>query len=244
MKSLRSSRKGAPIKPTPIPDPGGIAQLQLLRLVSPALPVGAFHYSQGLESAVEMGWVHDAASAGDWIGGIAAHSLATLDLPMLVALHRCWVEGDVAGVDELTARLHAARESAELRAEDVAVGKALARLLCASGIEKARPWSSAPQVTYATSFSLAAEQHGIGARDCALGFAWSWCENQVLAAVKLVPLGQTAGQLLLEKLIGQIPCWVEQAFGLASKGEVHASSFLQLIASCRHETQYSRLFRS
>lgn len=219
------------------------ALLRLLQLVSPALPIGAYHYSQGLEQAVEAGWVRDEAMAADWIGGIAAQSLATLDLPILLRLHRAWSSGDAGLARAWSQRLIAARETMELRAEDRHLGSALARVLVDLGIEDAGAWLANEDATHAALFTLAASRWEIAAEDAAAGHAWAWCENQVLAAIKLVPLGQRAGQRLLDRLIGEIPAWVAAALAITDE-DIGIATPMQGIASARHEQQYSRLFRS
>src|SRR5450432_2725437 len=116
-----------------------VAFLRLLQFASPTLPIGAFAYSQGLEQAVELGWVHDEASAATWIRGVVTEVLPRLDLPVLAALHQSWALGDLARVRALSQFLHACRESAELGAEDRQLGAALARVLDGLGIVHAAP---------------------------------------------------------------------------------------------------------
>jgi urease accessory protein len=219
-----------------------VALLRLLHLVSPALPVGAYAYSQGLEFAVHAGWVRDEASTLDWLRGLAARGQGTLDLPVLQRLHVAWALDDAAGVARWTAWLLAAREAAELRAEDMHLGRALARILAGLDIEQARPWSSG-RATFATLFALAAVRWSIGAGDAMSGYLWSWSENQVLAAVKLVPLGQSAGQRILHRLAEDIPGIVAGAAALADD-DIATGAVAQAMAGAAHETQYTRLFRS
>ncbi|MGA7802097.1 MAG: urease accessory UreF family protein [Gammaproteobacteria bacterium] len=223
--------------------PEGAALLRLLQLASPTLPVGAYAYSQGLESAVDAAWVADEAAAREWILGLLDHNLADLDIPLLVRLYTAWQEKEEAAVARWTRFLWASRESAELRAEDRALGVALARLLADLGVDAARPWAAADATTYATLFALAAVSWNIALADAAAGYLWSWCENQVAAAIKLVPLGQTAGQRILCRCAERIPAVVEHGLGLADADIGSAVPGLA-IASARHETQYSRLFRS
>lgn len=222
---------------------GGTALLRLLNLTSPALPIGGFHFSQGLEDAVEHGLVHDAASSGEWIAGLAEHAIGTLDLPLLLRLHAAWTDRSPARARRLSARLIAARETAELRAEDRHLGAALARVLVEHGINEAKAWIDQPEASHAALFALAAVRWDIGATDAATGYLWSWCENQVLAAIKLVPLGQNAGQRLIGRLIQRIPEIVDSAAAI-DDDDIGIASPMQGIASARHETQYSRLFRS
>jgi urease accessory protein len=216
--------------------------LRLFLLVSPALPVGAFGYSQGLEYAVEAGWVHDEATSFDWLQGMSRHAVGTLDLPILLRLHRAWRDGDGAALGFWNASLIAARETAELRAEELHLGGALARVLASLEIPRdAQAELGAP--AFATMFSLAAVRWSIPARDTLSGYLWAWTENQVLAAMKLVPLGQSAGQRLLHRLIESMPTIADEAASLTDES-IGVSTISQTLASALHESQYSRLFRS
>ncbi len=218
------------------------AVLRLCHLVSPALPIGAYAYSAGFEHAVQAGWVRDEASALDWLRGLSSHSIATLDLPVLLRLHRAWRAGDADAVQRWNAQLHASRETAELRAEDVHLGRSLAKVLAELGITEALLWQQA-DTTMAAMFALAAVRWEIGEAEMAGGYLWAWSENQVLAAVKLVPLGQSAGQRLLHALLADMPGLVERAASVAD-ADICSSTLSQVIGSAVHETQYSRLFRS
>ena len=232
--------------------PGANAQgpmqlIRLLHLASPALPIGAFHFSQGLEFAVETGWVNDEASALEWIGGIAAASLGTLDLPVLLRLHAAWKQHDVSGVLQWNSFLVACRETEELRAEDRHLGAAMLRVLSemelTTDLFSANASKSVIGVSHATAFAFACARWDIDPHAAMQTFAWAWIENQVLAAVKLVPLGQSAAQRMLHRLTARIPPLVEQAHKLTDS-DVGISTALNAVASGRHEIQYSRLFRS
>lgn len=220
-----------------------LALVRLLQLASPALPVGMYSYSQGMERAVEDGWIKDEAGAGEWIAGLLEYGQARLDVPVLIRLHAAWRFGDGAAVERWSRTLQAFRETSELRAEDRRTGQALARLLESLGVGPAGGWVRHPAATFATGFSLAAAEWGIPAHPMAAGYLWSWLENQVLCAVKLVPLGQVAGQRLLRDLSTGIPDLMSRAFELADE-DIGAGAFGLALASSRHETQYSRLFRS
>ncbi|HTQ37219.1 MAG TPA: urease accessory protein UreF [Steroidobacteraceae bacterium] len=217
--------------------------LRLLQLASPALPVGAFNFSQGLEYAVEQEWVRDAASAGEWILGIGAHGIARVDLPLLLRLHAAWSAGDAARALQLSRELVATRETREARAEERHMGQALAKILVEFGIDAARDWQREPSASHAALFALAASHAGAPARDTALAYLWTWAENQVLAAVKLIPLGQTDGQRMLEKIRQRIPRLVALAEALGDE-EIGSAAPLAIMAGAWHETQYTRLFRS
>ena len=219
-----------------------LALLRLFHLVSPALPVGAYAYSQGLEYAVQAGWVTDEASTFEWLQGLARFGLGTLDLPILRRLHAAFRGDDEGAVRDWNARLMASRESAELRAEERHLGAALARVLVELDLPEAAAWQ-ARDPAFATLFSLAAVRWQIEVGPTLGGYVWAWSENQVLAAVKLVPLGQSAGQRLLHRLTDLLPQVLDQALTLADEA-IGTSAVSQVLASALHESQYSRLFRS
>jgi urease accessory protein len=221
--------------------------IRLLHLASPALPIGAFHFSQGLEYAVEAGWVTDEPSALEWIGGICDASLATLDLPVLLRLQAAWKQEDHGGVLRWNAFLIACRETEELRAEDRHLGAALLRVLVelelSTGLFSANAAKSVVGVSHATAFAFASARWSIDPAACLQTYAWAWIENQVLAAVKLVPLGQSAAQRMLHALGVRIPPLVERIQKLTDS-DIGVGTALNAVASGRHESQYSRLFRS
>lgn len=221
----------------------GQSLLHLIRLASPALPVGAYAYSQGLESAVDKGMIKNEADVAEWIEGLLDHTMLYVDVPLFARLYTAWQNKDSESVCNLSSVLQAHRESAELLAEDKQLGIALARLLSELGICEATPWMAASYTTYAALFSLASVRWNILLNEAISGYLWSWCESQVAAAIKLVPLGQTAGQRILCGLINKIPKVVES--GLAVEDHDIGFSAPGLgIFSALHETQYSRLFRS
>jgi len=221
--------------------------LRLLHLASPALPIGAFHFSQGLEYAVECGWVKDEATALDWIDGLASASLGTLDLPVLGRLHAAWRQDATQDVLRWNAFLIASRETEELRAEDRHLGSALLRVLIelelSTEIFPLNAANTPPGVSHASAFAFACARWNVEPEACSMTYAWAWVENQVLAAVKLVPLGQSAAQRMLHALCARIPLLVERALKLADS-DIGISAALSAVASGRHETQYSRLFKS
>jgi urease accessory protein len=216
--------------------------LHLFHLVSPALPIGAYAYSQGLEQAVDAGWVTDERTALEWLQGLSRHGLGTLDLPLLKRLFEAWSANDRAAVRRWNDELIASRETLELREEERHLGQALARVLLTLGLEEASEWTGR-EAALATLFSLAAVRWGIRAPDLLGGYLWAWSENQVLAAVKLVPLGQSAGQRLLQGLIAAMPDITRRALSLAD-AEIGVGTPSHVLASMLHESLYSRLFRS
>jgi urease accessory protein len=207
---------------------------RLLQLASPLLPVGAYSYSQGLEAAVEAGSVSDAASAERWIGDVLEHAVARMEAPLLY----CMVE-DPASLERYNALLVASRETAELRAETLQMGYSLARLLAELGEGEV----AVAEPAFATAFAYAARRWRIAPADALTAYLWSWLENQVMAAIKAVPLGQTDGQRILLRLAQRIEPIVREAATLAPEDFVNFAPGFAL-ASARHEVQYSRLFRS
>jgi urease accessory protein len=220
-----------------------LALLRLLQLVSPGLPIGMYSYSQGLERAVDDGWISNAAEAEEWIGGLMERGLTRIDMPILARLYAAWSDGDEVKTMYWSQILTAYRETAELRAEDRQIGQALARLLAAMDMQEMQAWQRKPETTLATIFGFAAVTWSVDKHQAMQGYLWSWLENQVLCAVKLVPLGQVAGQRLLMSLANKIPNLIDKALQL-SEADIGGSAFGLALASSRHEMQYSRLFRS
>lgn len=187
--------------------------------------------------------MRDEATAGDWILGLLAQHWRRLDIPLFARLYHAWQAQDFAALHRWNVLLYASREAAELQQEDRQLGLALARLLSDLGLEEATAWRSAQRVCFATLFSLAALRWQIPLSAAATGYAWTWLENQITAATRLLPLGQTASQRLL---IAAGPILTETvAMGLNVTDEAIGASAPGLaLAGMLHETQYSRLFRS
>lgn len=215
--------------------------LHLLHLASPALPIGSFHFSQGLEYAVAQGWVRDETSAADWIEGLAECALGRLDLPVLSRVFQACDAQDLAAIRRWNAFLLAARETSELRAEDLHMGASLAKVLTEHGVDVGRFEIRDP--TYATVFAIACSGWRVPGADALTTYAWAWAENQVLGAIKLVPLGQSAGQRILRRLTGVLPSIVGASANIEDD-EIGIGALMHAVASARHETQYTRLFRS
>lgn len=223
-----------------------LALIRLLHLSSPALPVGAFSYSQGLEWAVESGQVGNEAAALAWIGDTLRLAQTRCECPAMIALLRAWRIDDMASVRHHNMEFIATRETAELRAETLQMGYSLSRLLrdlpeIPDTIREAL--GSLSQTAYPAAWAAAAAHWEIPDAEAAQGYLWAWLENQVMAAVKLVPLGQTAGQRLLAALSPALPALAGEVLTRADGPWDNFTPGMS-IASCRHETQYTRLFRS
>ncbi|KXF83331.1 urease accessory protein UreF [Enterovibrio coralii] len=220
------------------------ADYRLFQLISPSLPVGAFSYSQGLEWAIEEGWVDDESSFKNWLESIALDSLANLELPILRRLYDGFDSDDTPAIQRWSEWLYASRETMELRQEEQQRGKTMAKLLCQLEMldEKA---AAHPMVAHnpLSGFAYAGVQWGISIDDLCSGYAWSWLENTVMAGVKLIPLGQTSGQRMLISLSETLDEAVEQSRCI-QEDDIGNFAPAQAIASSCHENQYSRLFRS
>lgn len=224
--------------------PHTLALMRLLQLASPTLPVGAYSYSQGLEWAVAEGTVRNAETATRWIEDVLRYSLATFELQCLDAMLTAARAGDGIALRRLNDRFLAGRESAELRAESVQMGRSLLRLM--HELEEARPTAELlhgmAEPSYPCAWACAAVAFGLESGPCRHAYVWAWLENQVLAAIKLVPLGQSAGQRMLLELSGK----ADVLCGEEALPETEWTNFAPAfgLASTAHETQYTRLFRS
>lgn len=219
------------------------ALLGALRLGSAALPIGAFAYSQGLERAVTLGQVKDSESAERWIAGILRHSVLTLDVPLLRALYEAWRSDDEAEVARLSDLLFAMRASLELRDEERQLGRALLRLLSRLGVDRAARFGEREHPTLAAAFALSAVSWNIPSDAAALAYCFAWAEAQVGAATRLIPLGQSAAQAVLSRLLELAAAGVASALA-REEASVSASAPGQALLSAAHETEYTRLFRS
>ncbi len=224
-----------------------LALVRLLQLTSPALPVGAYTYSQGLEWAVESGRIRNEEDAGNWVADLLTHSIGRYEAPMLVHLMHYWSRSEIVPVQRLNADFLASRESAELRAETLQMGFSLKRLLADLRDpaldpmrERIQDW---PEIAFPTVWSGLAATWRVEPLAAVSGYLWSWAENQVMAALKAVPLGQAAGQRVLAEIGLRIPAVAQTAL---NRPETDWSNFAPAFALCsvQHETQYSRLFRS
>lgn len=217
--------------------------LRLLHLVSPSLPTGAFAYSQGLEWAAAAGWIRDAAGLQQWLADLIGHSLAGVDVPLLARMHAACREGHAAELARWCEQLLALRESYELRMEEKNRGRAMLALL--EGLAMAIPNGLKAILAdcQLAGFAMAAVRWHIPLGEAAAGYLWAWLENQAIAGIKIIPLGQTEGHRILAQLDDAIDAAVARGLSLADD-EIGAAGPALAIASCRHETQYTRLYRS
>jgi len=219
------------------------ALLRLMHLISPSLPIGSFTYSQGIEWAVETGWIDSAENLQDWLENLLQTGVTHLDLPILKRLYQAVEKEDVESLQYWIDYLNASRETSELLQEEKNRGRALTDLLIALDIPLAAKWKPILAQNQTAAYAVAAVHWNIPIEDAAYGYVWSWLENLTLSAVKIIPLGQTQGQQLLHQMTPSIPEAVANSL-LITDNNIGASSPALAIASSRHETQYTRLFRS
>lgn len=237
------------------------ARLQLMWLASPALPVGGFSYSEVLEAAVESGRVTNEATAGAWLRDQLHLSLARADLAVVAKALPAWQRHDLGRVTELNDWVAHTRETTELKLQAEQMGRSLVewvrnrgasvapndpRLAQCAGLKPAPTWPVAFALAVAQCLpdnpgSTASHSHIV--KDTLLSFAFGWAENMVQAAIKSVPLGQSAGQRILQSLIDEIPAAIDHACALPDSQRQAFAPMLAILSS-QHETQYSRLFRS
>ncbi|HIP38464.1 MAG TPA: urease accessory protein UreF [Desulfocapsa sulfexigens] len=219
------------------------ALIRLLHLVSPSLPTGAYSYSQGLEWAVEAGWISDETSLEDWLACLARQSLGRVDIPLLTRMYAAVKDNQPDELKKWCLLLLACRETSELREEEKTRGKAMATLLQRLNLPGIDRFNNSLQSSQLAGFAFAAAGWNIPLTDASSGYIWAWLENQVLTGMKIIPLGQSSGQQLLVKLTEPIPQIVKHGLQLGDE-EIGASSPALALAGSHHETQYTRLYRS
>jgi urease accessory protein len=226
-------------------DAPGASFLQLMWLASPALPVGGFSYSECLESAIDKALVATENEACAWLLDQLDMSLARSDLPLVARAIPAWRANDSQRIKELNTWVLQTRESSELRAQSEQMGRSMLDWLrnhTTASSEQIGLLASL-QPTYPMAFALAASATSAQVRKCLLAFAFGWAENMVQAAIKSVPLGQSAGQRILSALTAAIPMAVDHALATDDNARQAFSPMLAIL-SAQHEIQYSRLFRS
>ena len=217
--------------------------VRLLQLASPALPVGAYSYSQGLESAVEVKIVCNAVTAADWIGDVLETSIASMEAPLFLRLAHAWANDEPEAVAQWNAEFIASRETAELRAETLQMGYSLRNLLRDLEVGDCARLEALDEIAFPTAFTFAVAAWRIDVCEALAAYLFAWIENQVLAALKSVPLGQTEGQRMLLALSARIDAVVARAAAMQGGDLANFAPGLAILSS-RHEAQYSRLFRS
>jgi urease accessory protein len=215
----------------------------MLQLSSSLCPIGAFAYSQGLETAIERGWLRNETELTEWLSGMGAHSLSKLDLPLLREAYAAAMAADPARLGLIAERLLASREARELAEQERQLGSTLASVLVNLGVAAAEPFRGHPSASYVVCFAIGAVHFALDLELALTGYCFAWCEQQVSAASRLVPLGHMAAQRALSAVLAEVPRWIEQALALP-EAQIGSSTPGLAMSAAWHETQYTRLFRS
>lgn len=220
-----------------------LAKMRLFQLISPSLPTGSFTYSQGLEWTVECGWVNSKDSLVAWLSSLLYNSFQELEIPLLKRLYLSGASQDIERFTYWASYAVACRETKELRQEEINRGRAMTKLIEQLGLELGIEWLEVVKGCQIAGFALTASRWNIALQQAVLGYTWGWLENMVMAAIKIVPLGQSAGQQTLAELIETAIEVVETGL-MVEDDNIGGSCPAFTLASCLHETQYTRLFRS
>ncbi|EDK8479883.1 urease accessory protein UreF [Salmonella enterica subsp. enterica] len=220
-----------------------IKHLRLMQLASSNLPVGGYTWSQGLEWATEVGWVTDIISFEKWQTRQMLQSFFCVDLPLFSRLHYACEQQDLESANRWTNYLIACRETMELREEERSRGKAFLRLLTDWHPDCPPDWRNICSKSQLCGLAWLSVKWGLPLRNTALAIGYSWIESSVMAGVKLVPFGQQVAQQLIITLSQRYACGFERALYNPDR-LLGSATPLMSIASSRHETQYSRIFRS
>lgn len=221
----------------------------LLQLASPALPIGGLSYSQGFESAVSEGLISNGQEASMWLIDHMMGPFASCECPVWLLLFEAWRKHDLQEISYWNEWFWASRETHEFRLETEQMGWSLIKLSEQLGWgdeEDKNTLGTIQPITYPCAHAYACARQGLDRDPALTAYAFSWLENQVMAAIKSIPLGQTAGQKILQTVGQRIQEVVDQSIERASMHPPQINTFAHQLAilSSRHETQYSRLFRS
>lgn len=218
--------------------------LHLLQLASPALPVGAYSYSEGIETLVDHGAIANESSLKHWLEAELKYGAIRIEAAVMIRAYQATLSGDVTGNSYWNHWLSAARETEELRQQSWQMGRSLMRLMLEIQPQLANIINAVGSpCNFAIAFGIAAAHWKIDLSDALLGYLHSWATNLITAGIKLIPLGQTAGQQMLLKLHTNLINASEEILALEDD-ELSSCGWGLSLASMAHETQYTRLFRS
>lgn len=222
---------------------GGLSRL--LCWLSPAFPVGAYAYSHGLEWAVEAGDLRDEASLAGWLADLLELGAGRNDAILLASAHRAAAAGDAAGLAEANDLALALAPSAELRLETAQQGRSFLDAALVAWPEPRLAALAAPfgAVAYPVALGMTAACHDVPATQAVQGLLTAFAGNLVSAAIRLAPIGGTAGQRVLAGLVPGLAALADDTATLGLD-DLGGATFRADLGSLRHETQYTRLFRS
>jgi urease accessory protein len=243
MLTTTSTERGVPDAPAA---DDTAALFRLMTWLSPAFPVGAFSYSSGIEWAVEAGDIIDLATLRDWLAALLRDGAGFCDGVLLCHAHRAAAQGDAAGLHALAELAAAFVSSRERHLETTAQGRAfveIARAAWPSAALDLLPAQDVLPVAYPVAVGVLAAGHGVGLRPALHGYLHALAANWISAGTRLIPLGQTDSQRALAGLEPVINATADACF-VATLDDLGSATFRADIASMKHETQYTRLFRS
>ena len=220
-----------------------LPQLRLLQLLSPVLPVGAYSYSQGLEWAVKEGWIKTLADFDRWLGELIDGPLMQQELPLLRKLYNACVDDDIERFDYWSHAAIAFRDTAELRAEERSRAGAYLRIVNALPLEIDERYRNGMQQTPLATLALAAATWHIDETSLLHAFAYNWLDAYIVNGVKIIPLGQSDGQELLHAKLSDLSEAVVESLDITAEALGYSVPSVAM-ASCGHEVQYSRIYRS
>jgi urease accessory protein len=223
-----------------------LQRMRLFQIASQALPIGGYSHSHGFEAAIESGLIGNGASVQQWIADVLRFSMASYELPSLLEMREAWIAEDADALSRLNREFLSTRESAELRSATVQMGFSMRALLAVlpdlpETLVQTLQMMEEPSLPCVWSGAAAA--WSISSFDSAAAYLWSWAENQVLVAIKSVPIGQSEGQRVLLNIGREIARLAQPPRAAEANQRSNFAPGLAIL-SCQHETQYSRLFRS
>jgi len=235
----------APLATAPTSRPTSTGSLlRLLQLTSPTLPVGAYTYSEGLETLVQQGSLTTAEALESWLQLELHHGMMRLEAAVIARAMEAIAQADLPLLQYWNDWLSALRETEEMREQSWQMGRSLLRLLGSMEPAMTETLSACGEhCNFAVAYAVAAHHWQIDAPTAILGYLQSWTSNLVNAGVRLIPLGQTTGQQILLNLSPVLEKTAIAAQALAPD-QFYACGWGVAIASMNHETLYSRLFRS
>ncbi len=224
--------------------PTPLALMRLLQLTSSNLPVGGYTFSQGLEYAIEANWLKSPEDVQTWIEQVSLATLVYNDLPLITRLHSAYLAQNWDQFDHYNDLALAIRETKELLLADLAMGQALQRLAKSTAVPLPPNYQSLrARISFVSMYSVMASHMNISLSNASTGYCWTLLENQVLAATKLLPMGQTAAQIMLTSLSERLHDSFTQSQQV-NDDQIGLSLPGLTMASAQHEQQYSRLYRS
>lgn len=237
-------------------NPDALQILRLLQITSPALPVGAYSYSEGIEYLCNSGVIQTEADLCNWLKREMQFGFITNEAAIALRAHQAMLKNEFTALKYWNSWLSATRETEEIRLASWQMGQSLLKLWAQLDDQQLWRSQSIHQIlptakdnadgqgcNYAIAFGIVGASLEIDASNTVLGYIHSWVSNLVSAAVRSVPFGQTIGQQVIYRLNADI--WQSSQLALERlDSDLEWCGWGASFASANHETQYSRLFRS